>query len=164
MHQIKQKTNWSDEIIRALGSVEEAQIYIDAGLVERRVNGRAALVNPAIRGEAFYCRAKWLEGHLKDWARLRDWNNADLMGEGYPPRDVNGDPFELHHIGQHPDSPFAELTWAQHMGDGNNMVLHPQRESEIDRQAFEHEKTAHWKARFNDFKDCYNIKNPPSNG
>ena len=77
------------------------------------------------------------------------------MGEGYPPRDENGDPFELHHIGQRQDSPFAELTWAQHMGDGNNAVLHRKRESEIDRQQFEHEKAAHWMARFEDFKECY---------
>ena len=77
------------------------------------------------------------------------------MGEGYPPRDSNGDPYELHHIGQQQDSPFAELTWQQHMGDGNNAILHPQRESEIDRQQFDHEKAAHWMARFEDFKDCY---------
>lgn len=152
---IKEVTGWSDVIVDAIGSDEEAAIYIAAGLVEKVVNGRAALVNPAIDGRAFNCRPEWLRDRLKDYERLRDWNNADLMGEGYPPRDENGDPFELHHIGQRQDSPFAELTWAQHMGDGNNVVLHRKRESEIDRQQFEHEKAAHWMARFEDFKDCY---------
>lgn len=38
------------------------------------------------------------------------------------------------------------------MGGGNNAILHPQRESEIDRPQFEGEKAAHWMARFEDFK------------
>ena len=152
---VKLHTGWSDEIISALRSKEEAQIYIAARLVEKRVNGRPALVNPTIDGRAFNCRKEWLKEKLADYDRWKDYNNADLMGEGYPPRDSNGDPYELHHIGQHQDSPFAELTWQQHMGDGNNAILHPQRESEIDRQQFDHEKAAHWMARFEDFKNCY---------
>ena len=152
---VKQRTGWSYEIISALRSEEEAQIYIAARLVEKRVNGRPALVNPTIDGRAFNCRKEWLKEKLADYDRWKDYNNADLMGEGYPPRDSNGDPYELHHIGQHQDSPFAELAWQQHMGDGNNAILHPQRESEIDRQQFDHEKAAHWMARFEDFKNCY---------
>ena len=152
---VKLRTGWSDEIISALRSKEEAQIYIAARLVEKRVNGRPALVNPTIDGRAFNCRKEWLKEKLVDYDRWKDYNNADLMGEGYPPRDSNGDPYELHHIGQQQDSPFAELTWKQHMGDGNNAILHPQRESEIDRQQFDHEKAAHWMARFEDFKHCY---------
>ena len=152
---VKLRTGWSDKIISALRSKEEAQIYIAARLVEKRVNGRPALVNPTIDGRAFNCRKEWLKEKLADYDRWEDYNNADLMGEGYPPRDSNGDPYELHHIGQHQDSPFAELTWQQHMGDGNNAILHPQRESEIDRQQFDHEKAAHWMARFEDFKNCY---------
>ena len=152
---VKLRTGWSDDIISALRSKEEAQIYIAARLVEKRVNGRPALVNPSIDGRAFNCRKDWLKEKFADYDRWKDYNNADLMGEGYPPRDSNGDPYELHHIGQHQESPFAELTWRQHMGDGNNAILHPQRESEIDRQQFDHEKAAHWMARFEDFKDCY---------
>ena len=152
---VKQRTGWSDEIISALRSEEEAQIYIAARLVEKRINGRPALTNPTIDGRAFNCRKEWLKEKLADYDRWKDYNNADLMGEGYPPRDSNGDPYELHHIGQHQDSPFAELAWQQHMGDGNNAILHPQRESEIDRQQFDHEKAAHWMARFDDFKNCY---------
>lgn len=100
---------------------------------------------------AFNCRKEWLKEKFSDWQRWYDYNNADLIGEGYPPRDNNGDPYELHHIGQHQDSPFAELTWAEHMGDGNNAILHPLRESEIDRQQFSDEKSRHWQARYNLF-------------
>ena len=153
--EIQRLTGWSDEICRALRSEEEARVFMEAGLVEKRVNGRAALTNPAIDGRAHNCRHEWLKTKLADYDVWQDWNNADLMGDGFPPRDNNGDPFELHHIGQHQDSPFAELTWAQHMGDGNNAILHPLRESEIDRRLFEKEKAEHWMARFADFADCY---------
>lgn len=152
---VKRSSGWSDDIILTLRSEEEAKIYIGAGLVEKRVNGRPALVNPTIDGRAFNCRKEWLKEKLADYEKWKDWNNADLMGEGYPPRDENGDPYELHHIGQRQDSPFAELTWQQHMGDGNNVILHPQRESEIDRDLFEREKSEYWMARFEDFKDSY---------
>ena len=46
----------------------------------------------------------------------------------------------------------AELTWAEHMGDGNNTLLHQAgKESEIDREAFEQEKSAYWQARIKAF-------------
>lgn len=152
---IKRLTGWSDAIIDAINSDEEAAIYMKAGLVEKMVNGRPALINPYINGRAFNCRQEWLKTKFADYDKWKDWNNADLMGEGYPPRDDNGDPYELHHIGQRQDSPFAELTYWDHMTDGNNAILHPKRESEIDRQRFAAEKSAHWMARFPDFKDCY---------
>lgn len=89
---------------------------------------------------------------MADYSKWVDYNNADLIGEGFPPRDMNGDPYELHHIGQRQDSPFAELTWAEHMGDGNNTILHQAgKESEIDRQMFDREKSDYWKARFRAF-------------
>ena len=157
--ELKWLTGWSNEILRAIRCKEEGRIYRDAGLIEKRVNGRPALVNPAIDGRAFNCRKDWLKEKLADYDRWKDYNNADLMGEGYPPRDSNGDPYELHHIGQQQDSPFAELTWQQHRGDGNYAILHPQRESEIDHQQFDHEKAAHWMARFEDFKNCYTEMN-----
>ena len=34
------------------------------------------------------------------------------------------------------------------MGNGNNSILHPRRESEIDRNQFDKEKSAYWQARF----------------
>lgn len=145
---IRSCTNWSDELIKYIGSFEEAQIYIKANLIEQCVGGRLALVRRDVDWSAFNCRHEWLKEKLSDWQRWQDYNNADLIGEGYPPRDSNGDPYELHHIGQHQDSPFAELTWAEHMGDGNNAILHPLRESEIDRQQFSDEKSRHWQARY----------------
>lgn len=80
------------------------------------VGGRPALIRSDIDWSTFNCRKEWLKTKLADWSRWKDYNNADLIGERYPPRDSNGDPYELHHIGRRQDSPFAELTWAEHMG------------------------------------------------
>lgn len=149
---IRLRTGWSDRVLSSIGSREEAGIYIRAGLREAVVGGRPALIRPDIDWSAFNCRKDWLKSRLADWDRWKDYNNADLIGEGYPPRDSNGDPYELHHIGQRQDSPFAELTWAEHMGDGNNTILHRAgKESEIDRGEFEEEKSAYWQARFRRF-------------
>ena len=46
--ELQKKTGWSDVICEAINSMEEAQIYIQAGLVEKIVNGRPALTNPKI--------------------------------------------------------------------------------------------------------------------
>ena len=149
--QIKERTGWSDDIVRLLNSREEAEVYIGAGLVERRLRGRAALVRPDLGWSAFHCRQEWLKQRFADWDKGQDYNNGDLIGEGWPPRDSNGDPYELHHIGQRQDSPFAELTWQEHMGGGNNVILHPNRESAIDRQQFDDEKSRYWQDRFKAF-------------
>ena len=146
--EIKRRTNWSDTIINALRTKKEAEIYIKAGLKQGVVGGRIGLINPHIDWSAYNCRQEWLKKKLADWDKWKDYNNADLIGEGYPPRDENGDPYELHHIGQKQDSPFAELSWNDHMGDGNNKILHPKRESEIDRQLFDKEKALYWMNRF----------------
>lgn len=144
---------WSDEIVSAIRSKEEADIYLHAGLKESFVGGRPALIRTDIEWSDYSIRRNtWLRNKLADYDKWAEYNNADLIGEGYPPRDRNGDPYELHHIGQRQDSPFAELTWAEHMGDGNNTILHqPGKESEIDREAFESEKSAYWQARFRAF-------------
>lgn len=130
--EIKEKTGWSDKIVDAIRTKEEANVYIDAGLVEGEVNGKPALLQPKIDGNA--CNEpKW-----------PDWSNKDLAEEGYPPRDKDGRPYELHHIGQNPDSPLAELTYDQHHSNGNFKVLHTFEESTIDRIQFNNERKQYW--------------------
>ncbi len=150
---VRLRTGWSRVVMDAIQSPEEAEIYIHAGLKEARIGGRPALIRQDIDWSDYSIRRNtWLRNKLADYDRWAEYNNADLIGEGFPPRDRNGDPYELHHIGQRQDSPFAELTWAEHMGDGNNTILHQMgRYSEIDREAFDAEKSAYWQARFNAF-------------
>lgn len=133
---IKEETGWSDEIIDAIGSMEEYEIYKDAGLQEAEIGGKKCLIRNDI-----------------------DWNQKDAMGrtnkeraeQGLSPINKDGKVIELHHIGQHADSPLAELTPEEHRGKGNDTILHDKtKESEIDRQAFAGERSTHWEARANE--------------
>lgn len=130
---IKEETGWSDEIIDAIGSMEEYQIYKDAGLIEAEIDGRKCLINPNI------------DMNQKDaFGRT----NKERMEQGLAPLDKNGNPIELHHIGQKNDSPLAELTQEQHRSKENYSILHDtKKDSEIDRKAFDNERENHWKAR-----------------
>lgn len=130
---IKEETGWSDEIIDAIGSMEEYEIYKKAGLVETEINGKKCLARNDI-----------------------DWEQKDAMGrtnreraeQGLSPINKDGKVIELHHIGQHSDSPLAELTTEEHRGKGNDTILHNKtKESEIDRQAFVKERNDHWESR-----------------
>lgn len=131
--QIRKETGWSDEIIDAIGSMEEYEIYKNAGLVEAEIDGKKCLIRNDI-----------------------DWNQKDAKGrtnrerasQGLPPYNKDGKTIELHHIGQHADSPLAELTPEEHRGKGNDSILHDKtKASEIDRQAFARERNEHWEAR-----------------
>ena len=96
---IKEETGWSDEIIDSISSMEEAEIYKEAGLVETEIGGKSCLIRPDI-----------------DWEQKDQFGrtNAERAEQGLAPIDANGQPLELHHIGQHNDSPLAELTMQEH--------------------------------------------------
>ncbi len=151
---LRSRTGWSDAILDNIASREEAEIYIKAGLREARIGGRPALIRDDIDWSDYSIRRNtWLKEYLADYDKAAEYNNADLIGEGYPPRDKGGNPYELHHIGQHPDSPLAELTVFEHReNEGNYAVLHAAgKDSEIDRPQFEREKSAYWQARYKAF-------------
>ncbi|MBX8619214.1 HNH/ENDO VII family nuclease [Pseudomonas atacamensis] len=121
------------EVLDAIGSEAEAKIYEGANLEPADVNGKAAL----IRTDIDY-----------DQKDAMGTTNLDRMKSGRAPLDANGKPIELHHIGQKQDSPLAELTSAEHRGNGNDNVLHnKQKESEINREDFDKERKDYWKAR-----------------
>lgn len=133
---IKEETGWSNEIIDAIGSMEEYKIYIDAELQEAEVGGKKCL----IRGDI-------------DWKQkdAMERTNKERAEQGLSPINKDGKVIELHHIGQHADSPLAELTTEEHRGKGNDIILHDKtKESEIDRQTFAGERSIHWEARANE--------------
>lgn len=131
--EIKEATGWSDKIIDAIGSMNEAEIYIDAGLQEAEINGKKCL----LRNDSD------MEQTDEDGI-----SNRERMERGRPPITKDGQEIELHHIGQKPDSPLAELTTQEHRGVGNDTVLHDKnKESEIDRYEFAKERKSHWKSR-----------------
>lgn len=131
---IKEETGWSDGIVNYIRSMKEYEIYKNAGLEEREINGKKCLIRSDIDLE------------LKD---EKGRTNKERMEKGKPPLYKNGESIELHHIGQKSDSPFAELTKSEHIKNGNDTILHDKnKESEIDRLIqFKREKSDHWKAR-----------------
>ena len=143
-------SGWSKKICRHIDTWEEAAIYLKAALVEVEVAGRPALIRPSIEwGDYSIKRNKWLAGFLPTYSIDQEYCNADLAGEGYAPRDPEGNPIELHHIGQRKDSPLAELTVREHREGDNYRILHMRGSDEtLDRQQFAREKAAHWQARF----------------
>lgn len=121
------------QVLDAIGSEAEARIYEGANLEPAEVNGKDALIRTGI------------DYDQKD---AMGTTNLDRMKLGRAPLDANGKPIELHHIGQKQDSPLAELTSAEHRGNGNDNVLHnKQKESEINREDFDKERKDYWKAR-----------------
>ena len=145
LFKIRWRTGWSIHVLKYIRSEDEALIYIKEGLKEKIIGGKRALIQPKINGNAKNCDAwKW----RGDYNDFKDWTNKDRAGEGYAPLDSNGDPIELHHIGQNPDSPLAELTHKAHHCDGNFKILHTFEESKIDRIFFEQERSQYWQNRY----------------
>ncbi|URZ02032.1 HNH/ENDO VII family nuclease [Clostridium felsineum] len=130
---IRELTGWSDEILDAIGSLEEAEIYMKAGLKEVEINGKKCLIRDDID----------LDQEDEDGI-----TNRERMERGRPPITKDGEEVELHHIGQKQNSPLAELTMEQHRGVGNDTILHDKtKETEIDRNEFGKERRDHWKDR-----------------
>lgn len=136
---VLQEQGYSDDVIENIGSEEEAEIYQNADLEGKSINGKDALIRQDI--------------NLDQKDAFGD-TNLERMEKGKAPLDAEGKPYELHHIGQKADSPLAELTRSEHMGGGNNKILHDvKKESEINRTDFNKERSEHWKARAEDIKN-----------
>ena len=58
-------------------------------------------------------------------------------------------PYELHHIGQNPDSPLAELTHEQHHKNGNFKKLHTFDYTKVhgDGNNWDDERASYWMER-----------------
>jgi hypothetical protein len=133
---MKEETGWPDEIIDSIASREEYEVYKNAGLEAKEINGKWCLIRTDI-----------------DWDQEDEYGrtNKERAEQGLAPLDKTGKPIELHHIGQNPDSPLAELTQEEHRGKGNSGILHDNsQESQIDREKFNDERSAHWEARSTD--------------
>lgn len=130
---LKEKTGWPDSILTELRTEDEAQIYQDANLQVETIEGKDCL----IRTDIDYNQE--IDGQT----------NLERMKQGKCPYSKDGQKIELHHIGQNPDAPLAELTQTEHRGQKNDMTLHDKTidESKIDREKFRAERENHWKAR-----------------
>ena len=130
---IQRESNYPLDVIRQMHSVEEYQVYKDAGLTAKMVNGRTALVQDV---------------DLNYVTKLGGKNvtNLERMTQGYAPIDpATGKAYQLHHIGQKADGTLAILKEAEHQGNPSVLNLIG-KESEIDRQAFNEVRKAFWKS------------------
>ena len=127
---IQKEAKWSTKIIKRIKSVDEYKVYKKAGLVEKTVNGKKALVlkNPK----------KIIKLKYKSNLNGKMVTNAQRMQKGLPPLEAKtGQAIELHHVGQTDSSPLAILTKSQH-GGKNDIILHVKNKpSQINRPYFE---------------------------
>ena len=121
---IQRESGYPLEVIKQFHTTEEYQVFKDAGLKNVMINGKAALV----RGDINLSQLD-----------ANGFTNLQRMQSGL---DINGNPFELHHIGQNADGALAILTVEEH----DNAVLHGFKAiSEIDRKAFAKQRKRFWK-------------------
>lgn len=133
--EIKKQTGWSDEVIDNMRSPKEAGIYMEADLTEVEINEKKCLIREDINWEQ------------KD---EKGRTNSERIQRGLSPLDREGNAIELHHIGQHVDSPLAELTHEEHRCNGNDAILHDKSvESEVHGEGnnWSNERQDYWKNR-----------------
>lgn len=109
--EINERSEYSKEVNDHIHSVEELEVYKNAGLKEEIIDGRTCLVRSDVDLE-------YMGGNGEK-------TNRELMKLGRAPYDAKtGETIELHHIGQDYDSPLAEVTENTEHGNGNHKVLH----------------------------------------
>ena len=129
---IQKDAKYPLEIIRRFKSMDEYNIYKDAGLEAKLVNGKSALVRP-------------IDPTIRDGNGL---TNIERMKRGLAALDAEGNPYELHHVAQEKDGILAILTKAEHRGEGSFSKLHDlMRGSDVD-HGFEwaKEREGFWKS------------------
>ena len=135
---IAKETGWSKEIIKHIDNMDQYAVYKKAGLHEATIDGRKCLVKDIDL----------------DYVDLKTgMTNRELMANGRSPYDAaTGEKIELHHMGQKFDGPFAELCENSEHGDGNDGILHPNKDNSWRRdpdavKQYNAEREQHWAAR-----------------
>ncbi len=107
---IDKESPYSLDINKFIKSFEELNIYKSLNLKEGFITRKALIAD--------------IDVNYYDYSKQE--TNLDKMLAGLPPIDVaTMQSFDLHHIGQGYDAPFAELPKLAHIGVGNYGVLHP---------------------------------------
>lgn len=131
--QIQKESKYPLEVIKQFKSVEEFNVYKDAGLVSKMVDGKLALVREIDLD---------FVSELPNGEKV---TNLVRMQKGYAPIEAaTGKAYQLHHINQKMDGTLAILTEAEHQGNSRILNLFG-KESEIDRAAFEKIRKEFWK-------------------
>jgi len=144
---LQEETGWSDSIVDAIKTPEEANVYKGAGLKE--VNGNLERTDIDWNAKIPQDRIDRMRSLYGDEVADK-WSgktNMDLIKEGKAPYGPDNERINLHHIGQKADSPLAELTNTEHKA--NDGILHDKtKSSEIERPVFKKEREAYWRSRY----------------
>jgi hypothetical protein len=128
---IQKETGYPLDVIKGLENMEQYEILKQAGLQTKTINGKSALVRSGID-----------LNYVDEFGR----KNIDRMKQGLAALDPDGIPYELHHIGQNPDSTLAILSQIEHRLGGNHKIWHKFTEaSKIDRTDFDKIRQLFWK-------------------
>ncbi len=133
--QIQKESKYPLDLIKQFHSMDEYQVYQQAGLKTQMVNGKTALV----RDIDLDYKSPLPDGKT-------EVTNLERMRQGYAPIDsATGKYYQLHHIGQKSDGTLAILTEEEHQG--NSAILNTLgKESEIDRGAFNTVRKEFWQS------------------
>lgn len=128
---IQKETGYPLDVIKGLENMEQYEILKNVGLQTKTISGKSALVRNEID---LSC--------VDEFGRT----NLERMKQGLAALDPDGIAYELHHIGQNPDSTLAILSQAEHRLGGNHKIWHKFTEaSKIDRTAFDKIRQDFWK-------------------
>ena len=133
---IQQESGYPLDVIKQFKSIEEYNVYKEAGLKASQVGGKSAL----IRNIDLNYKTTFPNGETM--------TNLEAMAKGYAPRYIDPSSgrelaYQLHHVNQNPNGTLAILTEAEHQG--NSVILNIfGKESEIDRQAFNAIRKKFW--------------------
>jgi len=129
---IQKESGYPLRIIKEFHSYDEYTVYKEAGLMNRMVGDKAALIRDINLSQK--------DAYGK--------TNLERMLSGDSALDPSGISYELHHVGQKNDSMFAILTQSEHRGAGNFSMLHENLiSSEVDHGvAFAADKKEFWMA------------------
>ena len=107
---IQMESKYPVDVIKQFTSMEQYEICKKAGLTNKVINGRTALIRNI---------------DLNYVDDVTGMTNLQLMLDGKPPIDpASGEKYQLHHIGQKADSTLAILTETEHKKNGNNKIWH----------------------------------------
>lgn len=131
---IMRETGFPAHLVKQFHSMEEYNLYKNAGLRLAKINGRLALIRDI---DMDYV------SELGD----RKVTNLERIAKGYSPIDPKtGSSYELHHVGQGNDNALAILTQEEHrLGSSKNILHDPKMKTEIDRKNFDKIRREFWK-------------------
>ena len=135
---LEKESPYSREVNEYISSKEELELYKEASLVERNIDGRICLIREDL--------------DLNYIDKESGLTNEKLIAKGRSPYDAKtGERIELHHIGQDFNAPFAELKSVSehdlysktlHKSEMDSWRRDPEKVSEYSAQ-----RKAHWKSR-----------------